>query len=83
MKYKTKEQKLIVKSITENSPASKLNIPVNAEIVELNGKTVTGEKDLCEYYNLETSPDTLKIKIKHNNVVKELGIVKEELFEVK
>ncbi|MFY7672105.1 PDZ domain-containing protein [Tenacibaculum sp. MEBiC06402] len=81
MKYKTKEQKLIVKSVTENSPASKLNIPVNAEIIELNGKPVNGEKDLCDYYNLETSPDTLKIKIKHNNIVKEFGVTKEKLFD--
>lgn len=83
MKFKKKEQKLIVKSITENSPADRVNLPLNSEILELNGVPVTGEKVLCDYRSLKTKPDSLKLKIKHNNSVKEFTITKEVIFKEK
>ena len=81
MKFKKKEQKLIVKSITENSPADRVNLPLNSEILELNGVSVTGEKVLCDYRSLKAKPDSLKLKIKYNNSVKEFTITKEVIFK--
>lgn len=81
MRYDSKTKKLRIKSVTNNSPAYKLKIPVNAEIIELDGKLVTSEKELCEFKNKKNTPDTLKIKIKHKNTVKEVGVPKTWIFD--
>lgn len=81
MKYKKEEDKLIIKSIVEKSAASKLELPLNAEVITLNGKDMLSENDFCTYRNLKSTPDTLKIKFKHNSNVKEIAIPKEDLFK--
>ncbi len=81
MRFNREEQKLTVKSVTENSSADKVAIPVDAEIISINGKTMTTEKEYCEYRNTKSTSDTLKIKIKHNNSVKEMTIVKAPVFQ--
>ncbi|TCI93035.1 aspartyl protease family protein [Tenacibaculum sp. M341] len=81
MKFNREEQKLTVKSITENTTADNSKIPVNAEIISIDGKTITTEKEYCEYRSAKSVSDTLKIKIKDNNSVKEFQILKEEVFD--
>lgn len=80
-KFNKKTQKLVVKSILENSSASRQNVPLKSEILAYNDQPITSEKVVCEYRNKKDISDSLKIKIKYNNSVKEIIIVKEPVFQ--
>ncbi|SNR14058.1 aspartyl protease family protein [Tenacibaculum jejuense] len=79
-KFDEESNKLIVKSILENSSADEMKIPLNAEVLSYNNESMDSEKALCEYRNRKNTSDSLKVKIKHNNSVKEITIVKEPVF---
>lgn len=74
LKYKKDLDKIIVKSVTEETPANKLGVSVNAEVMELNGKKVKSESDLCDFFSLKTLPDTLQVKLKQGTKIQELQV---------
>ncbi|WP_299838216.1 aspartyl protease family protein [uncultured Tenacibaculum sp.] len=79
-KFDKETQKLIVKSILNNSSASVQNVPLKAEILAINDTPITSEDVVCEFRSKKDTSDSLKIKIKHNNSVKEIVLTKEHVF---
>lgn len=74
-------QKVIIKSITENTAASNSKIPLNAEIISINQHVFTDEASYCDYRGAKIKPDTLNLKVKNSvGIIKEFIIIKEPVF---
>ena len=74
------ENKIIIKSITENSSASRLKIPLKSEVISINSINMTDLKTYCEYKVTRNIGDSITIKIKHNDSIQQFSIKKEYLF---
>lgn len=77
------EQKNIVevKSITENTPASRAGLPLFSEVVSINQKTFTDAPSYCDYKASKSTIDTMNIVLRHNDSIKEFTLVKALLFD--
>ena len=80
-KYDKDLQKVIIKSITENTAASDSKIPLNAEIISINEYLFTDEASYCNYREAKIKPDTLNLKVKDSTgIIKEFQIIKQPVF---
>lgn len=75
------ENKIIIKSITENSSASRLKIPLKSEVISINSINMIDLKTYCEYKATRNIGDSIIIKIKHNDSIQQFSIKKEYLFD--
>lgn len=74
------ENKVVIKSITEKTPASKTKLIVNSEVVSINNISFTDKSSFCDLKNLMKSNDTINLKIKNNDLIKQYTLIKEPLF---
>ncbi|QCX37918.1 PDZ domain-containing protein [Aureibaculum algae] len=78
--YNKKLNKVVIKSVTEKTPASKANLIVNSEVVSINNIPFTDKSSFCNLKNLMKSNDTIKLKIKNDDLIKQHTLIKEPLF---
>ena len=81
-KYDVDLKKVIVKNITENSPASRAEVPLYAEVISINDHVFTDEASLCNYYNEKIDGDSLFLKVKDHGVPKEYNLAKQPIFSI-
>jgi len=78
--YDRSLNKVIIKTVTENTPASRAELIVNSEIISINNETVIDESSFCNYMKLIQSNDTIRLKVSVNDVINSYVLVKEALF---
>lgn len=79
--YNENQNKVEVKKITENTPASRAGLPLLSEVVSINQKTFTTSESYCEFKDLEFKGDTMNIEIRHNDSIQLFQLTKEFLFD--
>lgn len=79
--YNKRQDKMEIKSIIENTPASRAGLPLLSEVVSINQKTFTTSESYCEYNELEFKGDTMNIEIRHNDSIQLFQLTKEFLFD--
>ena len=79
-RYDKDEKKAFVNTIVENSPAAKLNIPLHSEVISINGITMNDLNAYCEYKLARASEDSITLKVKHEDSIKNFVVRKEYLF---
>lgn len=72
---------IIVNSITEDTPAAKNHLKLNAELISFNNIHNIKEIDLCVLRDLIKKNDSLSLRLKTNGNIKKYKIIKEPLFE--
>ena len=71
--------KTIIKGIIEGTPASREKIPLNAEIISINGKKFLTESDYCDYKK-SIKKDTINLTIKDKGEIKNYALIREAIF---
>lgn len=79
--YNEMQNKVEIKRITENTPASRAGVPLLSEVVSINQKTFTTSESYCAFKELEFEGDTMSIEIKHNDSIRLFQLTKEFLFD--
>ena len=78
--YDENLKKFLIYSITENTPATKNELPLNSEIISINGINSVDKTSLCEFKKIIMAKDTINISLKVDNVIKDYILIKEALF---
>jgi len=73
--------KVVVTAVTEDSPASKENLPLGGEIVAINNIDFTEKGAHCSF-DYRNGSDTLAVSIRSNGLIREYYLIKEPVFEV-
>ena len=79
-KYDKEENKVVINSIIEKSAASNSKLPLKSEVLSINNQSLDNMKTYCEYKTIWNSGDSVKIKIKYKDSIKDFLIVKDYLF---
>jgi len=80
--YNENKNRVEIESITENTPASKVELPLFSEVISINQKTFTSSESYCEYKASRSMEDTVNIEIRHNDSIKRFKLTKELLFSL-
>lgn len=80
MKYNELTKKIIISSIFENSQAFKKNLKIQSEVISLNSIEYSGKNNLCMYERLIKNKDTIQIRLKFNDTIKEYQLIKNSIF---
>lgn len=81
-KFDSNLNKVIINSILDNSAASRVNLPLNVEVISINEYVFSDEASLCNYYSAKINIDILKLKVRENGKIREYIIDKEPVFEI-
>ena len=82
LKFDSKLDKVIVKSVTEETPASNAGLPLNADVISIGEYQFTDEASLCSYRRLKTKKDTISLKTKYEGVISEYQLVRQPIFSI-
>lgn len=81
LNFDSRQEKTIISAIVEKTSAFKKNLPLNGQIMSINGNSLNNKKNYCEYKISDSDEDdTLRLKIKTNGNVKSYFIIKKPLF---
>jgi len=80
IKYNELTKKIIISSILENSSAYKKNIQIESEVISLNDIEYSGKNNLCKYERILKNKDTIQIKLKFDNTIKEYQLIKNSIY---
>ncbi|SMO59930.1 Aspartyl protease [Saccharicrinis carchari] len=79
-KYDKEMNKVLIGTVTENTPASRMKIPLHAEVVSIDKFSFSDAASYCNYRNSTLVNDTTHLKIRVDGLIKEYQLIKESIF---
>jgi len=79
-RFVKKDKKVLISSLMEKSPATKLNLSLGGEILSVNGLSIFNEQEYCDMQRSISGQDTLMIEAKHQDTIRNLQIIKQAVF---
>ena len=82
IKYNKELKKAEIGTITENTPAARANVPLNAQVIAVNEILFSDLESYCNSRKMKLVSDTIYLKIKKGDgSVKEYPLIKEPIFQ--
>ncbi|MCU4175213.1 hypothetical protein [Carboxylicivirga sp. N1Y90] len=79
-RYNKELNRVEITSITEDTPSSRAQVPLKAEVISINDITFTDEASYCSFRGMKFANDTIDVKIKVNDTIQQFQLVKEAIF---
>lgn len=79
-RFVKKHKKIMISSLTEDSPATKSNLSIGDEILSVNGLSVLNEQEYCDMLHTISGIDTILVEVKRHDTISNVQIIKEPIF---
>ncbi|MGJ3234151.1 PDZ domain-containing protein [Marivirga sp.] len=79
-RFVKQDKRIQISSLTEGTPASKLNLSLGDEILAVNGLSVFNEDEYCDMLHTISGIDTILVEVKRHDTISNVQIIKEPIF---